>query len=313
MLQRKVTGLMKVSLYGAAMWTVLTPALAIADPQALTTAPAVSALSSYEYFGSLSVGNHFGATSRGGENAFAVGLNFKARASFIAPVAGSLALQGDGQFEHSTYEVGSQPVFMHQVSSIAGHFFTANSSGLLGVIVQADSSSDSAPYSAGQNNRYFVGLEGQYFHGDTILYGQAAYQRHSLDYIAGAGISDGVSVAGQVSRFVNSNFVVVAKVAYENLCGSNLLEGIDHFSWRVGALAEYRFDASPVSVFGLVHFRKSQLSGSIASGFKEAETRALVGVKLNFASQRRRSGSALDPMQPLRLITPPALYFVRRS
>ena len=78
-------------------------------------------------------------------------------------------------------------------------------------------------------------------------------------------------------------------------------------SWRLGARAEYRFDATPISLFGDVSHRWTDVKPDIISAtYKEHETRAMVGIKLNFGSktlfERDRSGASLDPIKPMNLI-----------
>ena len=267
--------------------------------------------SAIDAFGSLALGAHAGTSSVGDQSTDTKGFNFKARASFLAPISGPLRVQVDTQYERSNFDSGAIYEYHQQSGLVAGHVFMKKANWLFGAFAQADVSSDNALYSAGQSERYFLGLEGQYLLGSTMLYGQAAYQRHRAGYVAGPGDYEGFSAMLQAGRLLSPDFLIAMKAAYEKLGGSDRLEGVDQSSWRVGGLAEYRLQASAVSVFLAAHHRRSDLSGALARGLKEAETRGLVGRRVRFGSADFPPSPGLDPIQPLRLVAPPANFYLR--
>ncbi len=237
------------------------------------------------------------------------GVNFETRATFAAPLTGAIGIQADGEFVRNSNRLGDMFDRVEQTGSLAGHVFARNNTGLLGVIAQGNSTTENVAFENTQHRRYFLGAEGQYFLGKTTIYGQAAYQ--NLSY--GSGIINlpielsfgGMNLSAQVRHFMEPNWMAALKVDYQNLTGDGLiLSAVKQTAWRVGARTEYRLDASPISVYGDLSHAWNNVS--FDGSYKENETRAMAGIKLNFGTstlfERDRSGASLEPIRPSRLI-----------
>jgi opacity protein-like surface antigen len=142
----------------------------------------------------------------------------------------------------------------------------------------------------------------------NTLYAQAGYQNSNYSVFGRGVTADGWNIAGQLRYFVQSNFMIALKAGYADLSFDNAFgNGADHSAWKIGAKTEYRFNASPFSVFAEVDYRDGRFKVA-GVDMKEQETRAMLGAKWNFGSQtlfqRDRNGASLDPMQSL---LPPAI------
>ena len=240
-----------------------------------------------------------------GSSTKANGLELSARGSFSAPVMANFGVQVDGLFERSAYETGGFNL-KKNTGELAGHVFWRDPSrGLLGLIVQASSTETSLAIFS--DRRYFAGAEGQYYLGNFTLYGQAAYENANFGFPVGAdGIkADGFVGAAQLRYFFTPDLMVAAKAGYETVKSSVLGTTIRHNGWLAGGKIEQRYHATPVSVFAEADYRSGEFN---FAGGKDHETRALVGVKLNFGSntliERDRAGASLDPIRSLKAVVP---------
>ena len=279
-------------------------------------APVAPAQVPFDAFLSVGAGYSWATGKIDGESVNANGLSLESRASFFAPISGSIGFQADGLYERASNKIPTEGLFgidsvniVRNTGTLAGHIFTRNSSGLIGVFAQGSSTTDNVIGLTGQNRRYVFGVEGQYFLGNTTLYGQVGYQNMSIADVADVSAnSNGFNLAGQVRHFVAPNFMVALKVDYEKLNGSDLFDQVNQSSWRVGIRPEYRLEASPLSVFADLSHRRSELSGANAPDYTETETRGMIGLKVNFGAktlfERDRSGASLDPIKPHQMVAP---------
>jgi hypothetical protein len=273
-------------------------------------APPVSApiFAGIDAFASVSAGYNWGNLESFGSSTSANGLELSARGSFSAPISAGFGVQVDGQYERSAYSIFGTDL-KKNTGEVAGHMFWRDSNrGLIGVIGQASSTETS--FGLLSDRRYFIGAEGQYYLGNVTLYGQAAYQNANFGFPS-FGFSNGIKADGfvgaaQLRYFITPDLMIAAKGGYENVSTSDL-GGISlrHSAWLAGGKIENRFYGTPFSVFAEADYRAgdfNQLSG------KENETRAQVGVKLNFGSntliERDRAGASLDPIRSLKAIVP---------
>jgi len=262
-------------------------------------APGVVALSGFDAFGSLALGyNRWDV-----EGLRSDGLNVEARGTFYAPLFANIGFQADGAFTRSEYSAFGESMRRH-TGTLAGHVFHRNSAGLVGVLVQGNANDTNFVSS----RDYFVAAEGQYFLGAATLYGQAGYQNTTYSGIGNSLTADGWNIAAQLRYFVQPNLMVALKAGYADLKFDAIFgTGLTHTAWKIGAKTEYRFDASPISVFAEVDYRDGRVK-SAGLEVKEKETRAMVGAKWNFGSQtlfqRDRNGASLDPMQSLLPVSP---------
>lgn len=276
------------------------PARSKAPAPVFTNAP------TFDAFGSVALGyNSWDVAGISPE-----GLNVEGRATFATTLSGAFGVQFDGTFERARYDDSVLPL-TNNTGSLAGHLFWRDSNaGLVGVIAQGNAKSSTDV----SDRQYFLGLEGQYYIGNVTLYGQAAYQNLGLGFAGESLDADGLALAGQVRYFATPNFMMALKGGYSSLSFNGVGPGIDHDAWAVGAKAEYRFAASPVSVFVEGDYRRGTLKGDVGPGdgqIKGTEQRVMVGAKWNLGSQtllqRDRSGASLDP---LRSLAPPTLPMV---
>ncbi len=295
----------KSFLAGVALCALTSAAVAADLPsrKAPVIAPVVA---EFDAFASVALGYNWTTAKNTYESKDANGLEVKARGTFYAPILGTgFGFQADGQYERSANNVGEgYGDLVTNTGLFAAHAFARNATGLVGVIAQGNSTSDNFGGDT-QNRRYFIGAEGQYFFGAMTFYGQAAYQDFSLvKNDSGEFGGTGLNLAGQVRYFVAPDLMVALKADYEKLNGTGYAKGADLSSWRLGGRAEYRFAATPVSAFGDFSYRSSEVSNY--NNAKENETRALVGLKLNFGSktlfERDRSGASLDPIDAVRVV-----------
>ena len=206
-------------------------------------------------------------------------------------------------FSRSEYSASGDRL-RRNAGSLTGHVFHRNSAGLFGVLVQG-TANDSNFISS---RDYFVGAEGQYFLGNMTLYGQAAYQNTTYSGFGYSVKADGWNIAGQLRYFVQPNLMIALKAGYADLKFDDMFGvSASNSAWKIGARTEYRFTASPISVFAEVDYRDGRFKVA-GIEMKEKETRAMIGAKWNFGSQtlfqRDRNGASLDPMQSL---LPPAM------
>ena len=298
---------MSMKLLASVLVCAFTTASFAADLPSRKQAAVPAASVGIDAFASIGIGYNWGSLSQVDAN----GLSLSGRATFAAPIAGLIAFQADGVVDRNAYDIallGTSVKLVRTSGDVAGHLFMRNSSGLIGAIGQAGASE----YNTGimSDRRYFLGLEGQYFLGNTTLYGQAVYQNANVGVPIGStlGISaDGVSLLGQIRHFLTPNAMVALKGGYESIETGTIesLGKLRHTAWMVGAKGEYRFEASPVSAFLDVDYRQGKFN---VVNSKETETRAMVGVKYSFGSttlfDRDRSGASLDPIRSLRAIVP---------
>ncbi|MDB5570516.1 MAG: hypothetical protein JWN93_1699 [Hyphomicrobiales bacterium] len=290
---------MKNGFLASALCLVSAGAVAADLPaRAPAMAPAPVA-NSFDAFGSLSAGYN----SWDFEGQSLDGLNLQGRASFAAPLSGALGFQADGTFERSKLSA-DQGNMINNTGSLAGHLFWRDSNaGLFGLIAQASSKNSSYI----SDRQYFIGVEGQYFLGNVTLYGQAAYQNLGVGMYGTSMDSDGFALAGQVRYFAAPNVMFALKGGYSTLSFDAYGSSFDLNAWTIGAKAEYRLAASPISLIAEADYRRGAYKGE-GSSVSENDTRVTVGAKWNFGTQtliqRDRSGASLDPFRSL---APPAL------
>ncbi len=305
---------------------ILVSALAVssaiaADLPSKKSAPTPPVFSGIDAFGSVAAGYNWGNFSAPGSSLDANGMNLAGRATFSAPVSGLIGFQADGTLDRNVNKLPGAMLggdkdtnLIRTTGDLAAHVYLRNSTGLIGVIGQASASELNIGFLS--DRRYFAGLEGQYFIGNTTLYAQAAYQNANFGFTTGMfgggssslGLSaDGVTVLGQVRHFLTPNAMIALKGGYEVVETTTDLGGgsLRHSAWMVGAKGEYRFDKSPVSAFVDVDYRKGEFN---TGGSKESETRGMLGLKYSFGSttliERDRNGASLDPIRSLKAILP---------
>ncbi len=295
---------MKKLFLGLALSIPALAAVAADLPSRVAPPPAVPVFASFDAFASMAVGYNWGRMDFSSSKAD--GLELQARGSFFAPLNAHFGAQVDGQFERSVYSSGVGSDFKKTTGELAGHAFWRDSkTGLVGVIAQASSTETSFGFLS--DRRYFLGAEGQSFFGNFTLYGQAAYENVNFGVPMASGVgADGFVGAAQLRYFVTPNLMIAAKGGYENIRTQNdAYAGLHHSAWLAGGKVEHRLSASPLSLFAEADYRSGQFN---IGDLKEHETRAVVGVKVNFGSntliERDRSGASLDPIRSLKAIVP---------
>lgn len=134
-------------------------------------------------------------------------------------------------------------------------------------------------------NRAMAGFEGQAYFGNTTLLGQAAYVR------LGGFESQGVMVRGGVRHFFTPDAMVEGNVVW-----TSMLDGLDFDALSVVGTAMYRFDGTPVALFG--RLRYDEVSGD-AEG---EQASALAGVRFlidggGTLQSHYATGPAMDVIQ----------------
>ncbi len=292
-------------LSSVALTSLSTLAVAADLPSRQPAVVPVAVQSSFDAFGSLALG--YNSWDVNGQKPD--GMSFDARGTFFAPLFGSLGFQADGTFSRSDFSASGTSL-RRNTGSLAAHIFHRNSTGLVGVLVQGNANDSNF----GSSRDYFVAAEAQYFLGNATLYGQIGYQNTNYSVVGQGVTADGWNIAAQIRYFVQSNLMIALKAGYADLSFDNAFgNGVNHSAWKIGAKTEYRFNASPVSVFAEVDYRDGRFKVA-GVDMKENETRAMLGAKWNFGSQtlfqRDRNGASLDRMQSL---LPPAIIGGQRQ
>lgn len=263
-----------------------------ADPPQRVTAPAAAFTNvpDFDAFGSVAIG-YTGWEVR---EFLEQSLNVEARATFASTLSGAFGFQADGMFEGSYY---SSDEITNNTGSLAGHVFWRDSNkGLLGVIAQGNAKSGNFT----SDRQYFLGVEAQYFIGNVTLYGQVAYQSLAINVYSVNADANGFALAGQVRYFTTPNFMLALRGEYSDLSFDGVAAGMDHIAWSLGGKAEYRFAASPISVFAEADYRRGAFKVA-ADSLWETDKRFMIGAKWNLGSQtlfqRDRSGASLDPVR----------------
>lgn len=147
--------------------------------------------------------------------------------------------------------------------------------------------------SSGLNDvyRYLIGPEGQVYMGNVTLYGQTYYGQ----------LTDGNSgydiwgARGVVRYFARENMRFDGELGYRNMSVS----GGDLDVFTAAAEADYRFDNSPVSIFGRYQFDHLTPNGG---GSNLNLHKFVVGARLSFGSKtlldEDRNGATMDTIQP---------------
>lgn len=299
---------MKKLILGLALTLPSLAATAADLPRRAAPPAAVPVFAGIDAFASISAGYNWGRLESFGSGTSADGLELSARGTFAAPITSTFGVQVDGQYERSAYDISNQTL-KKNTGEVAGHAFWRDSNlGLLGLIGQA--SSTETNFGLFSDRRYFLGAEGQYYFGNFTLYGQAAYENGNfgVPFSSLNGIKvDGFVGAAQLRYFMTPDLMIAAKGGYENLRTSDFgfSYNIRHTAWLAGAKIENRFTGTPFSVFAEADYRGGDYNISAA---KEHETRAVVGMKINFGSssliERDRAGASLDPIRSLKAIIP---------
>jgi hypothetical protein len=292
----------------------LTAGASAADLPRRTAAPVAPAASSgIDAFASVAAGYNWGKFSGGGESVNVDGLHLSGRATFAAPLSGAFGFQADGTIDRNVYGISSllsegSSDLIRTSADVAAHLFVRNKTGLLGAIVQGGVTE----FNTGilSDRRFYGGLEGQYFLGNTTLYGQAVYHNANFGFLSQDVTADGYTVSGQIRHFLTPNAMIALKAGYESVEATFSDANIRHTAWLVGVKGEYRFTNVPVSSFVDIDYRDGRFN---VGPIKETETRAMVGLKYNFGStslfDRDRNGASLDPVRPLRAIVPLVVGF----
>lgn len=183
------------------------------------------------------------------------------------PTGGSFAVILDGTYSDSDDADGT-------IQGTA-HFLSRNDSQAFGGFVGgADNDGDSA---------YFVGGEYAKFLSNSTIALSAGYG--NLD----DADADIYALGGEYRYFISDNFRLDGRAGYQ------LIEvtGSDDDGFNVGAGAEYRFGASPVSLFGGVDYAK----------FDDSDldvTTATIGIRFDFGGEslkhRDRKGTTFGPL-----------------
>lgn len=154
-----------------------------------------------------------------------------------------------------------------------------------------------------------VGVEAQYFLGNTTLYGQLAYEHSSFrDALSDGTVSEypGKGIIGtlELRYFLSPEWMAAVHVAYDKNALS--FDGAD-FSGSVGDLGasmEYAPKSFPVSFFGYADELRQVVSDSHVTLDYEQTFRVIVSLKYNFGDHnlldRDRNGASMLRFHPVR-------------
>ena len=239
------------------------------------------------------------------------GLAVRGRATFEAAVTDRLGAQVDGVLGYDANALSSGGTSIDDpttTATLASHFFWRDPNvGLIGAIGQYTHQTtrlDESVFGLDiDGDNYFAGLEGQYFLNNVTLYAQAAYHSKTLGIEGEAIDGDGFTLAGQARYFVMPDWSVTAKGSYDTVdydvpvSSATLKES----NWSVGLRSDYRFAATPVSIFGELTYGENtfKVTGIGSASITEKDTRAMVGIQYNLGTrtlqERDRAGGSLDP------------------
>lgn len=196
---------------------------------------------------------------------------------------------------------GQGDLFIDSIRSSSGSATTISNYGAAGHIYWRDPSSfalggfgalegyDNAG-SFDATTRYTVGVEGQVYLDNVTLYGQAYLGQHTIN----SSTADIRGVRGMVRYFATENLRFEGELGYRELATSSGSADTVVF----GAEATYRFDNSPVSVFGRYQFDHLTSTGGGGADIHKY----VVGAKLSFGSktllEEDRHGATMDTARP---------------
>ena len=176
----------------------------------------------------------------------------------------------------------------------AAHLFHRNENNfLIGGFVQGGTTRFSSKGGPREFHRLIAGVEGQIYFDQLTLYGQAGVIRQTypslMEYSA-----LGYFATGEARYFITPEFKVEAHAGISVMHSDSAMPTIDANNINLGFGAEYRFEDSPLSVFGT--FDTFQHTSS----YSDRSTRVMVGLKGNFGTdtllQRDRGGITLKPI-----------------
>jgi len=227
--------------------------------------------------------------------------------------APNYSLQFDAQGEGTSYKFTSGNSFQRASSHsylIGGHANWRDSQrGLIGIFGGAG---DATNFETNGSVRHgLIGAEGQAYWGPVTLYGQAGYNS-TLGAISSVGFDSLQAwfVRGTARVYVNPNFRIEGTVLYADgdadfTAGLSPGFALDFETWLWRAKAEYKFAASPFSIFALYEGSRSKFDSVAPFGTaveKITDHRVMGGIRLyineNTLQWNDRNGTTLDIIAP---------------
>lgn len=223
------------------------------------------------------------------------GTAVEAAASGVFAFTPELGVQGDVAVHYYTADYGIADVKTTELDG-ALHGFFRNDAFLLGAFVQAGKSD--VAWNGGEPHdwgRGYVGVEAQAYFDSLTLYGKLGASKVTMGDTPGA---EGTSWFADIELryFVTDNLRLEAHAGTD--VTSFNYDANDLVTYKLGVGAEYKFDDSPLSVFGSLDYQSSDIDtyGQFDS------VRAMVGVKFNFGDDtlkaRDRTGPSLEMVEP---------------
>ena len=237
----------------------------------------------------------------------------------------TVSTQIDAQAEGTSYSIPSQ--FLGPFSSahfsthnylIGGHInLRSQQQGLIGLFAGAGDAGGSGIFSSLSSQRHVVvGAEGQYYFNNFTAYLQGGYDTTVSN--VGFGFTDVNAwfIRGTGRYFVTPNFMLEGTGLYSDgkanfdtsfLFPVGFPTSLGFQTWLWQAKAEYRFDASPFSLFAKYQGSETKYNQFAFDGetsdLKVTDHRFLVGLRVYMGEgsllSNDRKGSTLDIIDPL--------------
>jgi hypothetical protein len=225
--------------------------------------------------------------------------------------APNYSIQLDAQGEGTSYKFTSGSFFQRASSHaylIGGHVnWRDPQRGLIGIFGAAGDATNWRTFSSVRHG--LIGGEGQLYWGPVTLYGQAGYNSTLGDISSGFFESiQAWFVRGTARVYVNPNFrlegtVLYADGDYNFVSGEDITLNFETWLWR--AKAEYKFAASPFSIFALYEGSRTKATEVDSFGIessKISDHRVMAGIRLYLNETtlqfNDRNGTTLDIIAP---------------
>ena len=217
--------------------------------------------------------------------------------SFLAPLSGNWAVQGDAEVDEVQYSQNS--AIPNGISErVGGHLFWRDpQSGLIGINTEIAHLYFTDAF---QSMRYSIGPEIGYYKDRNSFSARATYRYWANNFDYGNSSlnywSQGIDANGSWTYFVTNNFSTGLMLGAGKIFNRNQYLNFDYTAYRAGATAEYKFEASQFSLFSQAMYERGTLRiTNFDLGL--SSFRVLLGLKYNFGDKslfdRDRSGASL--------------------
>lgn len=205
----------------------------------------------------------------------------------------TLGVQGELVVQHAIYPVITD-VSISDFDGAVHLFHREGDQFLAGGFAQVGRTTFNSKGGPTEFDRLIAGLEGQVYVDQLTLYGQAGVIRQHYPNLPEFSAT-GLFATAEARYFVTPNFKLDVHGGISVMASdSATLAGREASNFNLGLGAEYRFDNTPLSIFGRIGAHRHQ------SSYSDTATRVQIGLKGSFGTEtlldRDRRGATLKPV-----------------